>query len=45
MANFNDNDYFMIGSNFDSIRAEHHKRRVAWHGKDGKSFKEISSQN
>lgn len=45
MAQFNDDDCFMIGSNFDSIRADHHKRRVSWLGKDGKSFKEISSQN
>ena len=43
MAQFNDDDYFVIGSNVDSIRADHHKRRVSWIGTEGKSFKEISS--
>ena len=40
MAQFNDDDCFMIGSNFDSIRADHHKRRVSF-GKDGKSLKKF----
>ena len=42
---FKDNDIFVMGSNYDGIRAEHHKRRIDWVGKDGRSYKEICSPN
>ena len=42
---FKDNDIYVMGSNYDGIRAEHHKRRIDWVGKDGRSYKEICSPN
>lgn len=40
---FRDQDTFIIGPNYDAIRAPHHFRRMDWVGKEGKTYKEICS--
>ena len=38
---FNDDDFFVIGSNANGMRVKHHQERVNWVGLKGKTFKEI----
>ena len=40
---FRDQDTFIIGPNYDAIRAPHHFRRMDWIGQEGKTYREICS--
>lgn len=40
---FRDEDTFIIGPNYDAIRALHHFRRMDWVGHEGKTYREICS--
>ena len=42
---FNNSDIFVIGENYQNIRAKHHLRRVDWLGYSGKTYEEIKSPN